>query len=186
MLKRAEREGRTWASRLIDPPALPIGDTWPDASPAAACGAPIDDATAAYVAAMRDPFERLRQAEAQLAGLLVLAAASGQAIAGHPMLDLASEAVTEATDGIRAVTAPEPAVHHHEHVLAAMRMLRLAVSAARRCLLRSDDAAVDAVLGPLRAGHRHLLWATAALPGFEIVALGEACCARHASARQPQ
>jgi hypothetical protein len=38
------------------------------------------------------------------------------------------------------------------------------------------------VLGPLRAAHRHLLWATAALPGFEVVALSQACCAQHAAA----
>lgn len=186
MLKRAEREGRTWASRLADPPAAPTGDAVLDVPHAAPLGSAVDDATAAYIAAMRDPFERLRQAEAQLAGLLVLATASGQPIAGHPMLDLASEAVTEAIDGIHALKVPEPAVHHHEHVLQAVRMLRLAVSAARRCLLRSDDAAVDAVFDPLRTGHQHLLWATSALPGFEIVALGEACCARHALARQPQ
>jgi hypothetical protein len=143
----------------------------------------IDDATAAYVATMRAPFELLRQAEAQVAGLMVLAAASRQAIAGHPMLDLAAEAVREAEDNIRSVQAPERAHHHHRHVVQALGDLQRAIAAARRCLVRGDAAAIEAVVAPLRAAHQNLLWATGALPGFEIVALSQACCARHAATR---
>jgi hypothetical protein len=181
MLHLSAREGKRLSNRLIDPPTMPIGPA--DAAPADCRPARIDDATAAYVAAMRDPFELLRQAEAQIAALLVLASASGQAIAGHPMLDLAAEATREAEDGIRAVRVPARAHHHHRHVLEALRNIQLAVSAARRCLVRRDEAAIDAVLGPLRAAHQNLIWATGALPGFEIVALSQACCAQHAAPR---
>lgn len=179
MLKLSARDGKRMADRLIDPPAIPLGAT-PEAPAPCAMGA-IDDATAAYVAALREPFELLRQAEAQLAGLLVLATASGQAIAGHPMLELAAEAVGEAEDGIRAAHVPAPARHHHVHVTAAMRALQAAIAGARRCLLRSDARAIDAVLDPLRVAHQNLLWATGALPGFEIVALAQSCCAQHAA-----
>jgi hypothetical protein len=183
MLKLSAQDGKRFADRLIDPPVLPRG-TVAEAPTPCAMGA-IDDATAAYVAALREPFELLRQAEAQLAGLMVLATASGQAIAGHPMLELAAAAMREATDGIRAAKVPPPARHHHAHVAAAMQALQGAIRAARRCLVRGDESAIDAVLDPLRAAHQNLLWATGALPGFEIVALSQSCCAQHAAAKRP-
>jgi len=37
------------------------------------------------------------------------------------------------------------------------------------------------VLAPLRAGFQELQWAAAALPGFEIVAFSQGCCALHAA-----
>jgi len=184
MLRLSQRDGKRFADRLIDPPDFPLTDLPAEPVPSPAAG--IDDATAAYMAALRDPFELLRQAEAQLAGLMVLATASGQAIAGHPMLDLAAEAIREAEDGIRAAKVPTPARHHHMHLLQAMRDLRTATTAARRCLVRDDETAIDAVLDPLRAAHQHLLWATGALPGFEIVALSQSCCAQHVAGNRPE
>jgi hypothetical protein len=184
MLKLSAQEGKRLADRLTDPPALPFADT--TEAPAACPLGEIDDATAAYVAEMRAPFELLRQAEVQLAGLMVLATASRQAIVGHPMLDLAAEALREAEDGLRAVRVPPRARHHHAHVLEAMRAIAAAMQAARRCLMRGDETAIDAVLGPLRAAHCNLLWATGALPGFEIVALSQSCCAQHSAANRPE
>lgn len=184
MIKLSGCESARWADLAADPPSLPAGAS-ADAPPAADLSAPVDERTAAYVAGMREPFERLRQAEAQLAGLLVLAAAGGQAIAGHPMLALAADAVAEAVDAIRSIAVPALARCHRAHVLEAMRDLRRALAAARCCLARRDDAAIDAVLAPLRGAHGHLLRATAALPGFEVVALSQACCAQHAMPRRP-
>jgi len=181
----SESNGRKLAERLSEPPEVPLIDAAPDLPPPDCAATRIDDATASYVAEMRGPFQGLRQAEAQLAGLLVLAAATGQAIAGHPMLDMAADAVAEAADGIRSIKVPPRAEHHHAHVLAALKALRLTLSAARRCLVRRDAAAIDAVLAPLREAHRHLLWATGALPGFEVVALSQACCAQHVAALRP-
>jgi hypothetical protein len=176
------RDGKRLANRLIDPPVFPQTALPAEPLPTGE----IDEATAAYVAVLRDPFELLRQAEAQLAGLMVLATASGQAIAGHPMLDLAAEATREAEDGLRAARVPAQARHHHAHVLQAMRAIQSATMAARRCLIRRDETAIDAVLGPLREAHQHLLWATGALPGFEIVALSQSCCAQHAAGKRPE
>src|SRR3569833_1940526 len=107
-------EGMRLADRLIDGPALPLGGAAD--VPVNATKVEIDDATAAYVADMRGSFEGLRQAEAQLAGLMVLAAASGLAIAGHPMLDLASDAVRDGGVGILSIMGPPRARHHHVHV----------------------------------------------------------------------
>jgi hypothetical protein len=36
---------------------------------------------------------------------------------------------------------------------------------------------------PLRAAYRELQWAALALPGFEIVALSQGCCAAHGGGR---
>ncbi len=119
MLKFSTRDGKRLADRLNESPSFG-SDALPE-EPAPCPAVEIDDATAAYVAEMREPFELLRQAEAQLAGLMVLAMASGQAIAGHPMLDLAAEAIREAEDGVRAVRVPVRARHHHLHVQQALR-----------------------------------------------------------------
>jgi len=184
MLKLSAQDGKRLADRLIDPPAPLFVDT--TEAPVPCPMGEVDDATAAYVAEMREPFELLRQAESQLAGLVVLATASRQAIAGHPMLDLATEALRAAEDGIRAACVPASARHHHVHVFEAMRAIQAAIQAARRCLMRGDQTAIDAVLGPLRSAHQNLLWATGVLPGFEIVALSQSCCAQHAAAKRPE
>ncbi len=109
----------------------------------------------------------------------MLAAAGGRSAAGHPMLQLAAAAEREATDTLRAVRVPPRARHHHRHLLQARQSIDQALDAARRHLHRSDDDAFDASLAPLKLAHRHLHWATVALPGFELVAMADACCAGH-------
>jgi hypothetical protein len=139
----------------------------------------LDEATLAYVLAMREPFDLLRQAAGQLAGLLVLAAAGGRGAAGHPMLPAAAAAAQEAGDAVRAIRVPPRARHHHHHLAQACRAIERALDAARRHLHRRDRDAFDASLAPLKAAHRHLHSATVALPDFELVAMAEACCAGH-------
>lgn len=178
MIRLSDRQAKRLGDRLNDPPALP--GTGADTPIPQLQSAKLDDATTAYVVRMREPFEQLRQASAQLAGLLVLAASSGQAIAGHPMLALASEALEQAKDSIWSAAIPARAGHHHRHAVQAAKDLDIALAAARRSLVRRDEKAIDGVLAPLRAAHQHLLWATSALPGFEVVALSQACCAQHA------
>lgn len=145
----------------------------------------LDEATCAYVTAMQLPFEQLRQAAGQLAGVLVLAAATKQGAAGHPMLDLADRARREAAEAIRACHPPSQGTHHHLHLTQAARGIAAALDAARRWLRGEDEAAADAVMVPLRAGYRDLQWAAGALPGFEIVAFSQGCCARHTQAAPP-
>jgi hypothetical protein len=95
------------------------------------------------------------------------------------MLELASDAVGDAESDVHSIKVPPCARHHHHHLMQAMRAITSAVTNARRILRPRDDPAIDAVLVPLRAAHQHLLWATSALPGFEVVALSQACCANH-------
>jgi hypothetical protein len=187
MLKPSEGDGKRLWDRLMQSPEGATDAEAVSVSSLSADGsvADIDDATAAYIEATRPSFEHLRQVEAQLAGLLVLALASGQSIAGHPMLELVAEAVKEAEDGLPSIKVPAPARHHHVHLLLAMQQVALSLAAARRCLLRDDDRMIDAALVPLRSAHQHLLWATSALPGLEIVALSQACCAQHAAGVRP-
>ncbi len=145
----------------------------------------LDDATAAYVLAMRNPFELLRRAAAQLAGLMVLVASGARNVAAHPMLDLAIEAQAEADDLVRSerVSVPEHARHHRLHLRRANRALAEALAAARQHVSRKDPAAVEEIMAPLHVAYRELQWAAFALPGFEIVALSQGCCATHAVGR---
>lgn len=162
-----------------------------DASPpergiAAILAAELDDATTAYALAMHHPFEDLRQAAAQLAGVLVLAAAgSRQATPDHPMLVLARQALDQATDAIRAVTVPTRMRHHHRHMQAAANWITRALITSVAKSAAGGILDVDATLPLLRRGWQELQWTTGALPGFEIVAFEQGCCALHVGNARP-
>lgn len=158
----------------MQPPSLPACDL------PALSGTPegLDETTLAYVTAMREPFDLLRQAAGQIAGVLVLAASAGRAAAGHPMLDLANAARQQADDALLRRRPPPVCAHHHRHLRAAARAIGVALAAVRRHLRADDEAGMDATLEPLRAGYQELQWAASALPGFEVVAFSQGCCAR--------
>lgn len=142
--------------------------------------AELDDMTTAYVLSMREPFDLLRQAISQLAGLMVMVAAGAKGAAHQPMLDRAIEAGAEADEVIRSASPPRRAEHHHRHMLRANRALAAALKASGRGLFRPDDEELDAIIVPLRAAHSELQHAAGALPGFETVDLSQSCCARPA------
>jgi hypothetical protein len=133
----------------------------------------VDDDTAAYILESRKHFEDLRQVSAQLAGLLVLAAA-GSKSAGphHPMLDAAEQLYLEAVDAIQYARVTARAERHHRCLLLAAAALRSALSAA------CTGLEVDPVLIPLRVAYGHLQRASNELPGFEMVAFDQACCGK--------
>jgi hypothetical protein len=141
----------------------------------------LDDQTVAYVLATRPHFENLRDAAAQLAGLLVLAASGARsAEPGHPLLRSAATRLTESRDGIRSTPGTERARRHHWHLQQAAEALEAAAAAAQEQLGRpasgSLDDGLDAILAPLRGGYAHLEHAAHALPGFELVSFAHACC----------
>ena len=134
----------------------------------------IDDRTAAYIVAVHPCFEDLRQAAAQLAGLLVLAATgSKDASPHHPMLETAKEACAQAVDGVKRSGAivTDHARPHHRHLLEASDALRRALTSADAWPID-----VDAVLAPLGIAYRHLQAASRTLPGFQMVSFEQACC----------
>ncbi len=138
----------------------------------------LDDRTAAYILETRRPFEDLRQVASQLAGLLVLAASGARSVApDHPMLDAARETFTRAADEIRHTRPTARSASHHRHLLTAVTAIDAALTAAAIHLRGDRTAAVDAMLTPLKAGYGHLQEAGNQLPGFELVALGQGCCA---------
>ena len=132
----------------------------------------VDDATAVYILETRKPFEDLRQIAAQLSGLLVLEAAGAKTeLPHHPMLAAAEELWRGANEAARHTVASPRARVHHEHLLAASARLREALRAAKQSL------AIDPILMPLRAAYSHLQAAGNELPGFEMVAFAQGCCA---------
>ena len=131
----------------------------------------LDDATATYILETRKPFEDLRQVAAQLAGLLVLEAAGAREIPDHPMLAAAEELYADAIEGVRQARATARASRHHDCLLHAASEIRTALSAAQRSL------AIDPILIPLRAAYAHLQSAGSELPGFDMVAFEQGCCA---------
>jgi hypothetical protein len=133
----------------------------------------VDDATAAYIVENQKCFEDLKQVAAQLAGLLVLAAAgSKEAAPDHPTLLSARELFREADQSLRSARPTERARRHHAHVATAAAMIGAA--------LQEVDGAfnVDRILIPLRSGYTELERAADALPGFEKISYEHACCGR--------
>ena len=131
----------------------------------------VDDATAVYIVENQRCFEDLKQVAAQLAGLLVLAAAgSKEAAPDHPALLTARELFREADQAQRSARPTERSLKHHAHVAKAAQMIGAA-------LRQTDDAFdVDRILVPLRAGYSELERAADSLPGFEKLSYAHACC----------
>jgi hypothetical protein len=136
-------------------------------------GPPVDDVTAAYILETRKCFEDLRQVAAQIAGVLVLAAAGGaSATPDHPMLDAAAELHGAACEQLRGIRPTPRARAHHHCLIQAADALAIALMAAKRM-------EVDPILLPVRAAYAHLQRASDTLPGFEMVAFSQGCCAVH-------
>ena len=137
----------------------------------------LDDATLAYMLQTRKAFEDLRQVAAQLAGLLVLEASGAPSeLPYHPMLAAAEELYNAAVECAHGARVTERAGPHHRHLLAASAAIRAALSAARQGL------AIDPILAPLRVAYSHLQGAASELPGFDMVAFSQGCCALPRSA----
>jgi hypothetical protein len=135
----------------------------------------LDDATAQYILETRKCFEDLRQVTAQIAGVLVLAAAGGKsATPDHPMLEAAAELHREALDQLRAVCPTERAREHHLCLTRAAQALSNALATAR---VGGQRMEVTPILLPVRAAYAHLQRAADTLPGFEMVAFEQGCCA---------
>ena len=140
---------------------------------------PVDDATAAYILETRKCFEDLRQVSAQIAGVLVLAAAGGKsATPDHPMLEAAAELHRAAFGELRSIRPTERARAHHHCLMQAADALATALLAAKRI-------EVDPILFPLRAAYAHLQRASNTLPGFEMVAFDQGCCGATGAGLRP-
>ena len=99
----------------------------------------LDDLTINYVLAARPHFENLRHVAAQLAGLLVLAAAGARSAApDHPMLHSAEALFQESKDGIRRARTTDRALPHHRHLTQAAASIETALSVARDRLGRPN------------------------------------------------
>lgn len=144
----------------------------------------VDPGLYDYVVGAQGRFDGLRQCAAQMAGLLVLAAAGGRTDPGHPMLELARNAHGAAADATYGARVPAGAEHHHRHMAAAAKTLSAALKAMPDALARRNEEAVDRAYGPLQAGFRELQNASRCLPGFEIVDFEQGCCAEHVGLRR--
>jgi hypothetical protein len=140
----------------------------------------VDAGAAAYSTAMQAPFDLLKNSAAQLAGVLVLAAAgSRMASPDHPILALALQGHEEAVNAIRSANVPRRGAHHHRHMSQAAKLLGQALVEAKPTLRHGGAIDVENILPLLRRGWQELQSATRALPGFAVVDIEHACCAHH-------
>lgn len=157
---------------LAEPPAFEC-QAVPDYSPAA------EGPTLDYMLATREPFEDLRQVVTQIAAMLILAAAKSGGWRDHPMIDATMAGFGRVKDTIRAVAVPKCAEHVHGHLLKAETHVATALAIIAKHRAAFDDAALDAALGALRAAQREMQWSSAAVPGLEMIAFSQGCCAMH-------
>lgn len=183
-----QKISRAALRRIGEPPALPSAADLGDPAPSALACDGLDDATTRYILATRPAFEELRHATGQIASLLILqATGASSATPDHPMLQQALEGCAAARDVIAHAKPTAAAAHHHLHLRRALALVVRAAEQAVRHLDKRGDHDVDAILKPLRQGWQEIHFASAALPGFEPVSFGLACCAAHyAQPRAPQ
>ena len=132
----------------------------------------IDAETAAYIFQTQRAFEDLRQVASQIAGLLVLNASGAKtATPDHPLLRSAADLHCGAIDAVRMSQPTPRARRHHMYLLEAGAFLDTALNAARA------GGQIDPVLVPLRRAYERLQKGAAVLPGFEMVAFSQGCCA---------
>ena len=138
-----------------------------------------DDKSLRYLVEVHPAFDALRRTAAQLAGLLVLAAAGTKGAApDHPMLQAAALTHAEAADRLLGLAVTGPVCHLHYHLTEAATAIATALAAAENQFRRaSDKLDVAIVLAPLRSGYDHLRHASHLLPGSTLVDLRHACCA---------
>jgi hypothetical protein len=157
---------------LAEPPAFEC-QAVPDHGPAA------DGPTLAYMLATREPFEDLRQVVTQIAAFLILAAAKSNGWRDHPMIDATLAGFGRVSDAIRAVAVPNRAQHVHSHLVKAETHVATALNIIAKHRARFDDNALDAALGAIQAAQREMQWSSAAVPGLEMIAFSQGCCAMH-------
>ncbi len=140
----------------------------------------LDDRTSAYILEARGIFEALRNAAAQLAGMLVLASIGArERILDEPILAQADSAYREAENKLRLTAPPPAAAHHHHHLSLASERIGEALRIARQGSLRLNKGSLDQAHRLLRAGWREMLSASKALPGFQVVDFTQSCCGAH-------
>ncbi len=141
--------------------------------------AEFQDGSIAYAIGMQLPFECLRNAAAQLAGVLILAATGSRAGSpDHPIVAVAVDNHQQAVDGMGVVKVPAESRHRHLHMIRASSLIADAV-VSFKSVTTWKHSNIDAALSLLIRGWAELRLASASLPGCEIVDLKHACCADH-------
>lgn len=141
--------------------------------------ADMDDGSIAYAIEMQMPFECLRNAAAQLAGVLILAATGSRlGSSDHPIVAVAIDNYQQAADGMSAVKVPAGSRHRHLHMMRASSHIADAV-VTFKSVSTLKHSNTDAALALLSRGWSELRLASMSLPGCEIVDLKHACCADH-------
>lgn len=137
----------------------------------------IDD-VARYARQTQVAFDELRDAAAQLAGVLVLSAAGSQkALPNHPAMLVAKDLHERSMDRILSAIVSHQTAHHHLHLKRAGHLIGRALAACSTVQNATID--VDAALPILKRGWTELRHATQALPGFQTLSFDRACCTEH-------
>lgn len=163
---------RLMAAKEISLKCEPVGDDY---------ARDLDDDTISYVLAAQKAFSKLRQAISQIAGSLVLDAASDRGSGlSEEGYRLAQASMSEVADLFASAEPTQRASHHHHHMRLAIEVVAEALASRRYSagLLRGLQSERD-ILPLLKAAWTELASANRALPGFEMVDFGQACCAFH-------
>ena len=146
----------------------------------------LEQSAWSYVNAARPAQALISETLTQVSGFALLAMTSSRPpTLAEAALIGAQKASAHAIEEVRALNAPERARHHLHHLRKAATALAEACAQARLCLKPgASHGERDALLDALRATSDHLRSTAKLIPGFEIVELGQACCAVHAPQRR--
>jgi hypothetical protein len=148
---------------------------------------PVESRLADYGRASAEVQEAFRDVLVQLSAFaLLLMARRPERSIWAASLDAAAAHAAEAHERLRALRPPAEGQHQFHHLVTAAEAIGRATVLADVCLARRADAADrGALVQSLRVATYHLRATGRLLPGFELVDLGQACCAAHAAAASP-
>ncbi|WP_111735695.1 hypothetical protein [Roseovarius amoyensis] len=145
----------------------------------------LDEQTLAYVLAAQRAFRKLKQTLSQVAGALVLEAASdGVSEVAQEGYRLARGSMGELRDLFAAARPTPRAAHHHHHMTRAIALLEEILRTGRAAGLITRGGESPDLLPMLKTAWRELGHAGQALPGFDLVDFDQACCACHPTAQR--
>jgi hypothetical protein len=138
-----------------------------------------------YSEAARAAQDLINRTLTQVSGFTLLLLTSDRSPAmADGALASAAEAAAQALAMARTISVPGTAAHHHHHLVEAATALSEACRLGRQCLRAGDrEVERDALTKMIRTASDHLRLTARLLPGFELIDLGQACCAAHAPLR---
>jgi len=179
----------TWDEALIHQPQCDaLREVPPAAAAVATDGIETDrDELIRYAIAMRPCYDRINRVIGQLAGLFILAHATGRIETDFEPIQAVLQQMDEVRDAVCCLSPPANARHHYVRMLKVQRVIgEVAIDFRRSGWTRERTSeALARWNDSLKSAHAQLRAASSGQLGMLPVDFGQACCSCHGP-KEPQ